>query len=110
MKVFNSNENKNGSGLMGPYGATHHLNVLQAESKQHGPLLPNMMSLNLTNNSSSNNAGNRSTQRPSMQTSQQQPPSAAVERKGLACLSQDRVIASAAANNMMKTGKPSAIN
>jgi hypothetical protein len=109
MKVFNSNENKNGSGLMGPYGATHHLNVLQAESKQHGPLLPNMMSLNLTNNSSSN-AGNRSTQRPSMQTSQQQPPSAAVERKGLACLSQDRVIASAAANNMMKTGKPSAIN
>ncbi len=94
LKPFNHGENvKNTS--VGPFNS-HHVNVLQAEQKSQGPLLPNMMSLNLSNN----NVGNRSTQRPSIQASQQN------ERKGLACLSQDRVIASAAANNMMKTGKP----
>jgi hypothetical protein len=65
-----------------------------------------MMSLNITN--SNNAAGNRSTQRPSLQSSQQQP--AVLDRKGLGCLSQDRVIASAAANNMMKTTKSGSTN
>lgn len=95
LKPYNQGETAKNTSV-GPF-SSHHVNVMQAELKSQGPLLPNMMSLNLSNN---NTSGNRSTQRPSIQSTQQN------ERKGLACLSQDRVIASAAANNMMKTGKP----